>query len=82
MPFHIEEVFAFVATEADGEEGVVAWQIQNYGWMPLIAADAKRIESLRPIAQEVASATGRRITLARFHLRQDIEVIAPEGGPK
>ena len=82
MPFHIDEIFAFLATEADGEEGVIGWHIPNHGWMPLVAADVKRVESLRPIAQEVANATGRRITLARFHLRQDVETLTAEGGPK
>jgi len=81
VPFHIEEIFAFLATEADGEEGVVAWHT-SMGWMPLVAADKARLDLLRRFAQEAANATGRHVTLARFHLRHDTEVIVPEGAPR
>ena len=73
----IEEMFAFIAQDAEGE-GVPAISTSE-GVMPLIAADEARVESLREIAQKVASGQGITITLCRFSVREEIEVITPAG---
>jgi len=46
-------------------------------WMPLVGADMDRVESLKPLAVGVARLTGKRIVLARFGVREDLEEIAP-----
>ncbi len=77
MPI-ITELFAFIATEAPGEEGITA--MQNGGmFMPLIGADAARVDSLRERAQVVANTSGMVVTLARFTVREDLEEIVPQG---
>lgn len=77
MPL-ITEMFAFIATEAPGEEGVIA--MQNGMWlMPLIAGDAARVAALREKAQEVATASNKHVTLAHFTVREDLELIVPQG---
>ena len=47
-------------------------------WMPLVGADMERMNSLKKHAEAIAKATGRRIVLAEFSVRKDIEEILPE----
>ena len=59
MPL-IEELFAFCAEEAPGDEGVCGWQLDDGSWMPLVGADMKRVESLRPLAKIIAKSTNKK----------------------
>ena len=45
--------------------------------LPLICADRERVDSLREIAKYLGHLSGNKITLVRFSVREDIEVIAP-----
>lgn len=70
----IETIYAFISTEEGPEdEGVVAVKVGDV-WMPLVGADMKRVESLRPLAKEIAQTTGKRIVLAKFTVREDMEI--------
>ena len=77
MP-RITEVFAFIAEEGPENEGIVAMMVGDK-WMPMLGADMKRIESLRPIAEKMAAIHGQKIILAKFTTRTDIEEIKPNG---
>ena len=80
MP-RIEEMYAFIAEDkGPQDEGVIA--IQSLAgddgqtlWLPLVGADMSRVNSLRPIAQGIGRKIGKKVTLAHFSNRQDIEVI-------
>lgn len=76
MSFRIETIHAFVAVDDDDEEGLTGFMSES-GWMPMVAADPTRLESLRPIAQQIAAASGATIKLVRFSQREELEVIAP-----
>lgn len=67
----ITEMFAFVAKDENGE-GVVGIRASDGTWMPLVGADHARIESLRPIAREIAEASGKEVILLRFINRVDM----------
>jgi hypothetical protein len=69
----IDELFAFIASDANGE-GLPAFQ-HGHLMMPLVCADKARVDSLREKAREIAKASGNKITLVRFSLREEIEVI-------
>lgn len=69
----IEEMFAFVCVDDDGTEGIPAIQVGGMA-MPLVGADMKRVESLRPIANEMAR-SGKKITIVKFTNRIELEVI-------
>lgn len=72
---NIDEMFAFLGIDDDGE-GIVGFKGPR-GWMPMVGADMARVESFREMAQEVANLSGRRIVVAKFSIREDIETIEP-----
>lgn len=72
-----KEVYAFMAVDpADDSEGIVGYKIGN-SIVPLVASDDKRLDSYRPLAQQVATATNQEIRVAKFSIREDLEVIKP-----
>ncbi len=76
MSFHIEAIHAFLAVDEDGEEGVIG-MMTKAGWVPFVAADLKRLEELRPKAEDIALITNKRVRLAKFSIREDIDEIGP-----
>lgn len=75
MGFEIKSIWAFVAIHpGDEDEGVTACKIGDQ-WMPLIAADEKRLKDLRPMAQLIARETKIDIKLVRFDVRTELETI-------
>jgi hypothetical protein len=68
----IDAIYAWVATEPDGGEGVCSAQIGEIH-MPLVGADIERIKSLRGYAEMIRQATMLPIRLVRFSRREDIE---------
>lgn len=75
MAFKITEIYAFIAVGPDGDEGVCGFQSAGT-FMPMVCADQARVDSLRPVAVSLAAITGARITLAKFSVREDMEVIS------
>jgi hypothetical protein len=71
----IDEVFVFVASDADGE-GVPAF-LSGDVMLPLVCADKARVDSLRGMAKKLARESGNKITLCRFSVREELEVIEP-----
>jgi hypothetical protein len=71
----IDEVFVFVASVEDGE-GVPAFSAGNM-FFPLVCADKARVDSLREMARAMALLSGNKITLCRFSVREELEVIEP-----
>lgn len=73
----IDQLWVFLSGGTDGE-GLCAAPLEPDGMMmPLIAADQRRINALRPIAQAMAQMFGRPIHLAQFSHRDDLEVFEP-----
>jgi hypothetical protein len=78
----ITNIWAFIATDKNGEdEGVVAKlftdPLGSDAWMPLVGADEARVNSLKPLAQEIARLTRKNIVLVKFSVRKDVETITP-----
>jgi len=70
----ITEITAWICTETDGTEGIPAVLTSGI-WMPLIGADAERIEALRQHAVDVAKKQGVKLKLVRFSNMEVIEVL-------
>jgi hypothetical protein len=78
MPLKINEMYAFICDEPDGE-GIPAVSMGPM-MMPLVGADMTRIDSLREHAQLVADQSGRKITLVKFSVREELGTILPQQG--
>lgn len=74
---HIDQMFAFVALDKDGTEGVVATMKEGV-YYPLVGADMERVESLKPMAEKLAEQLGVPVTLLKFSVREEIETILPK----
>ena len=73
----IDAIYAILSVD-DGGEGVVAAPIYDgFLSVPLIAADTERLKDILPVARIIASKSGKRMRLVRFHAREEIEVIEP-----
>ena len=74
MP-RIEEMYAFVAEDkGPDDEGIVGMNTGS-GWMPMVGADMKRVDDLRPIALSLAHGLGIKVKLLHFTKREELEVI-------
>lgn len=71
----IEQLYAFIALDPeDNTEGVIAFQ-SPAGPMPMVAADMKRVEQMRPVAAALAREGGIKVTLCRFEIRTELETL-------
>jgi hypothetical protein len=71
--FRITEIWAFLTVDSDGDEGVCATRTPSGVWIPLIAADKELLDSLRPLAERLASENKRTVRLVRFHAKEVLE---------
>jgi hypothetical protein len=77
-PFKITTLTAYISVDKDGEEGVLGASLPGTDmFMPLIGADHARIVSYKPLAEQIAKASGMRVVLAQFSVRTDLEEIIP-----
>ena len=72
MPQTIDALYAWVATEPDGGEGVCSMTLGNIHY-PLVGADMDRIKSFRKHAEFLREATGYPVRLVRYSMREDLE---------
>ncbi len=74
----ITEMYAFVCADKDeNDEGIIGALMPNGMWVPLVGADPARAESLRPIAQKIATIGGKPVRLMRFTGASVMQVIEP-----
>ena len=72
----IERLYAWIATEPDGGEGVTAHNVVIAGremMAPLVGADKARIESYRSHARDVARLSKCPVRLVEFSVRTVLE---------
>lgn len=75
----IDEIYAYVVKDETGNEGIPGFKTTD-GWMPMVGADMRRADQLRPIAQAMADSQGFEIRLCRFTTREEITVFKPQKG--
>lgn len=74
----IDAMYAFVISDTSpDDEGIVAAMGPGGIWIPLVGSDRARVDSLRTMVQQIATATGKPIRLVRFSVREELEVIEP-----
>ena len=82
MP-RIKEMYAFIVEDTGpDDEGVVAIPSISREhapiWVPLVGADMARVDSLRPLAEDIGRQSGKKVTLVHFSNRRDLEIINHE----
>jgi hypothetical protein len=78
----IDEMYAFVAEDEDSE-GITAFVHPHSGMaFPLVAADKERVDSLREIAQNIASMSGKPVKLIKWSVREELETLEPQEVPE
>lgn len=70
----IDAVWMAISVDDNGNEGVCAAEI-NGMWMPLVAADEKRLEWIIATARRIAQVTKRQIRIIKLTTREEIEMI-------
>lgn len=71
MGFVVNELYAFVCVDEDGDEGVLA-ATMGETLLPLVGADLERVTSLVPIADNISDAAGLPYKLLRFELAGEV----------
>lgn len=71
----IDNIWAFLSLD-DGGEGVCAAPLGGMT-VPLIAADKRRLDILKPIARVLAHKFAKPVRLAKFTTREDVEIYQP-----
>ena len=74
MPQHIDEMYAFIATEEDGEGVIAFFDSVTKTMVPMVGADMARVESLKPIAAGMVPQVGP-IKIVKFTNREEIETL-------
>lgn len=64
----ITELYAFIAKDKNGHEGIMGIRNSKGEWMPLIGADVEMVEKLKPIADKM----GAQYELRYFVSRGDV----------
>jgi hypothetical protein len=67
----IDEVFAFISTCSDGDEGIIGSRMvmgNEVVFMPYVGADLDRVDSLIKSANEL----GLKYKILKFSVREDI----------
>lgn len=74
----IDELYAFIAEDAGPDDEGVCAMLGPNGWMAMVAADWKRVESIKEIAQEICDRSGKPVRLCRFKVREEVELLEPD----
>lgn len=69
--FQCDELFAFVAVDTDGDEGVVIAEFEGDA-VPLVTADLEKVKLFIPIAERIAQ--GNRVNIKLYHYKRIGEV--------
>jgi hypothetical protein len=71
----ITEVYVFASVD-EGGEGIVGHTAYIGGrevFMPFVCADKARLESIKPMAKQIARDHNKKIKLIRLSVREEIE---------
>lgn len=68
----ITELYAFIAVDPKGHEGIMGFQTIDGKWMPMIGADIAMVDKLTPIADQITKDTGMPYELRYFTSHGDV----------
>lgn len=78
MGLQITELYAWVAVDDDGDEGVMSFYSPDLqAHMPMVGADFPRVDSMRALARNIARAGGVNCELRKFSTMTVVEKVKP-----
>lgn len=70
----IEYIWAYVVEDENGNESIGGYENpKTHQWIPLLAADKVRFESLKPYAHHLSAVSKSKVRAIKFSLREEIE---------
>lgn len=73
----IDHVFAYLAADVQGDEGIVGISTGDGSWLPLVFGSRLAASKAAVVARAIASRTSETVRLARFSTREDMETYRP-----
>lgn len=75
MPLIIEKLYAWIAEEDNGSQGIIAFAKPDGGWLPLVGANRTVIEAYRNFAADLSYKFKKKIFLMEFSTQKILETI-------
>lgn len=72
--FRIQELYLVVSVDVDDQEGIVQFPTEQ-GYVPLFAADARRLELIIEAAHKMHEHDGGRMQIIKLSTREVVETI-------
>ena len=72
MPLKIETITAYVATDKEGNEGIMGFLGPDGAWIPMIGADQERLKSAYAMAEQISALSGLPFRVLQFSTVTDI----------
>jgi hypothetical protein len=72
QPNEIETLYACIATDGNGREGLISFYDPESGWMPMVTSTTTTLEVMKTMAQHITKKGGQKAILKTFVL-QDSE---------
>lgn len=76
----ITEMFAFVMTDSNGDEGIIGEQMGGQ-WFPFIGVDTNNMERMIKRADFISLSIGKPYKILKFKLQETIDGTATNMGP-
>lgn len=73
----LQELYAWMATSPDGRNGIASLKVTDDVWLPLVTDRRDQADQYKPVAQHLASLTGKPVTLVRFGNPEVLDTIPP-----
>lgn len=73
----VEKIYAFMAIDADGNEGVLTFIGSDKHALQMVGANLEMLEQYRPVVKAMADSMqpGVKVKLVSFSGREDVEVV-------
>jgi hypothetical protein len=78
MPLKIEKIYAWIAEEDDGQQGVIAFLAPTGMQFPLVGADKTLMESFKSYAEDIAKQHQKKIFFMEFSTKKILEIVSEQ----
>jgi hypothetical protein len=72
----IQEIWAFVGEDGEGEEALLGAEVPGIGWMPFVASSQDGLALFTPVVKDAVDQGGIRAKVVRFVTREDVETVS------